>query len=506
MALDPRTPVLVGVGQVIDRPDETRPVIERAEPVELMARALRAAASDCAGGGAGDRLLARAGSVRIMLPLSWRYVNPGLLVAQRLGLTPAELALTAIGGNNPQTVVNLTALAIAAGDLDVALLAGAECIYTRLAARRDPGRPVLPWTVQPADTPEPVHLGADRPAVTEVELARGLDRPITVYPLFENALRAAAGEAIADHQRTVSEMWARFSEVAAGNPYAWSPRARTAEELRTVGPTNRMVSFPYPKLFNANDRVDQGAAMIMCSVEAARAAGVPVDRWVFPLAGADAHDHWFLSHRADLRSSPAIRLAGASAFRLAGVGIDDIAHIDLYSCFPCAVEIAANALGLSIEDPARPLTVTGGLGFAGGPGNNYVSHSIATMADTLRRDPGSVGLVTGLGWYVTKHAVGLWSTTPPPDGFRFDSPQDEVDALPQRTPLSDFEGEATVETYTVIHGRDGGPERAIVALLTKEGARVWGTLTDVESLGELETDEGCGRPARVDAGGRTELR
>ena len=213
-----------------------------------------------------------------------------------------------------------------------------------------------------------------------------------------------------------------------------------------------MISFPYPKLLNANDRVDQGAALILCSVEAARSAGVPEDRWVFPLSGADAHDHWFLSHRRDLSSSPAIRLAGERALRLAGLGIDDVAHIDLYSCFPCAVQIAANELGLSTTDPGRPLTVTGGLGFAGGPGNNYVTHSIATMADRLRRHPGSVGLVTGLGWYVTKHAVGTWSTVPPTHGFAFDSPQDEVDGLPQRVPASDYEGDAVVETYTVIHG------------------------------------------------------
>jgi acetyl-CoA C-acetyltransferase len=506
MVLDPRTPVLVGVGQVTERPDETKPVVERVEPVELMARALLAAAADCAGAGAGDRLLARARSLRIMVPLSWRYVNPGLLVAQRLGLTPAELALTAIGGNNPQTVVNRTALAIATGDLDVALLAGAECIYTRVAARRDPDRPILPWTIQPPETPEPLRLGMDRPPVTEVELASGLDRPIAVYPLFENALRAAAGEDIAEHQIKVSEMWARFSEVAAGNPYAWSPRTRTAQEIRKVGPTNRMVSFPYPKLLNANDRVDQGAAMILCSVEAARSAGVPEDRWVFPLSGTDAQDHWFLSHRDNLRSSPAIRLAGASALRLAGIGIDDVAHVDLYSCFPCAVQIAANEFGLSITDRDRPLTVTGGLGFAGGPGNNYVSHSIATMAGRLRRDPGSVGLVTGLGWYVTKHAVGLWSTTPPTNGFAFHSPQDEVDALPQRAPSSNFVGEATVETYTVVHGRDGEPEKAIVALLTRDGARAWGTLTDPDTLEALEVEEGCGRQARVNAEGRTELR
>jgi acetyl-CoA C-acetyltransferase len=301
-------------------------------------------------------------------------------------------------------------------------------------------------------------------------------------------------------------MWARFSDVAAGNPYAWSCESRTAEELRTVGPFNRMVSFPYPKYMNANDRVDQGAALIMCSVEAARSAGVPEDRWVFPLSGADAHDHWFLSHRDNLYSSPAIRLAGETALRRAGVGIDDIAYIDLYSCFPCAVQIAANELGLSVDDPTRPLTVTGGLAFAGGPGNNYVSHSIATMADRLRRDPGSVGLVTGIGWYLTKHAAGVWSTTPPPGGFAFASPQDEVDALPQRSPASDFEGDATVEAYTVTHGRDGGPDRAIMSLLTKSGARAWGSVTDSETLESLEADEGCGRRARVFSDGRTELR
>jgi acetyl-CoA C-acetyltransferase len=418
----------------------------------------------------------------------------------------AELALTVIGGNNPQTVASATARAIAAGELDVALLTGAECIYTRIAARRDPDRPVLPWTAQPPGTPEPVILGVDRPAVTEKELERGLDRPITVYPLFENALRAAAGEGIDEHQVKVSEMWARFSEVAATNPYAWFPQARTAEELRTVGPENRMVAFPYPKVFNANDRVDQGAALIMCSVEAARSAGVPEDLWVFPRAGADAADHWFLSHRHDLHSSPAIRLAGKTALRLAGVEIDDVAHIDLYSCFPGAVEIGANELGLSIADPNRPLTVTGGLAFAGGPGNNYVSHSIATMAGRLRADPGSLGLVTGVGWYLTKHAVGLWSTAPPRQGFAYRSPQDDVDALPQRAPASDFEGDGTIETYTVIHQRDGAAERGIVSVLTADGARAWGTLTDPEALASLEVEEGCGRRARLGSDGRAELR
>ncbi|HEY7947493.1 MAG TPA: acetyl-CoA acetyltransferase [Acidimicrobiales bacterium] len=505
MALDPRTPVLVGVGQVTERPVAGQAVSDRAEPVDLMAGALRAAATDCAGAGAGGRLLARAASLRIMVPLSWGYINPGLLVSDRLGLTPKEQALTAIGGNGPQTVVNATARAIAAGDLDVALLAGADCIYTRLAARRDPQRPVLPWTVQPPGTEEPVKLGQDRAPTTEVETARGLDRPNRVYPLFENALRAASDESIDEHQAKVARIWARFSEVAASNPNAWFTEPRSALEIATVGPDNRMVSFPYPKLCNANDRVDQGAALILCSVEAARSAGVPQDRWVFPLSGADACDHWFLSHRHDLHSSPAIRLAGAAALRLAGVGVDDVAHLDLYSCFPCAVQIAADELGIAVDDPDRPLTVTGGLAFAGGPGNNYVSHSIAAMAGRLRADPGSLGLVTGLGWYVTKHAVGLWSTTPPAGGFVYAHPQDEVDRLPQRAAAPDFVGDATVETYTVVHERVGHPDHAIVALLTDDGARAWGTVTDPDTLRSLEVEEGCGRRARLRADGHTEL-
>jgi len=450
--------------------------------------------------------LARAQSLRVILPLSWQYVNPGLLVAQRLGIAPQELALTAVGGNNPQTVAGATARQIAAGELDVALVTGAECTFTRLAARRDSERPGLAWTTQPDDTPPPVMLGVERAPVTDLERARGLDRPRHVFPLFENALRSAAGETIEAHQRRVSRLWARFSSVAATNPYAWSPQTRTARDIRSTGPSNRMVSFPYPKLMNANDRVDQAAAYIMCSVSAARAAEVPDDRWVFPVAAADAHDHWFLSDRSDLRSSPAIRLAGQCALSLAGAGIDDVAHVDLYSCFPCAVQIAAHELGLSLDDPGRSLTVTGGLGFAGGPGNNYVSHSIASTAERLRADPGTLGLVTGLGWYSTKHAVGVWSTSPPAAGFRHGSPQTVVDGLPRRHRAPDHEGEATIETYTVVFHRDGEPERAIVALLTGDGRRTWGNVTDRDDMLGLMEAEGCGRKAMVSADGRTELR
>jgi acetyl-CoA C-acetyltransferase len=498
--------VLVGVGQVLERPDRDVPVTDRPEPVTLMARALEAAAADCGPGQVGRRLLEQAGSLRVMTPLSWEYADPSSLVAAAVGIAPAERAVSAIGGNSPQTIAATTAAEIAAGQLEVVLLVGAECTWTRVAARRDPDRPLLPWTIQPADTPPPVVLGSTRVPVTDTERARGLDRPRNVFPLFENALRAASGEGIAAHQARIARLWARFSEVAAANPHAWTRRASTAEEIAADTDDNRMIAFPYRKRMNANDRVDMGAALVLCSLERARAAGVPEEKMVFPLAAADAHDHWFLTHRRDLHSSPAIALAGDAVLDAAGLGIDDVAHLDLYSCFPCAVQMAAAALGVDLEDPSRPPTVTGGLGFAGGPGNNYVTHSLATMADRLRRHPGTVGLVTGLGWYATKHAVGLWGTEPPAGGFRRLEPQEAVDALPQRAPAADAEGEATVETYTVVHDREGRPELGILAVLDDEGRRGWANVTHAEALAELEVTEGCGRRARLHPEGRAELR
>lgn len=498
--------MLVGVGQVLQPPDAGQPLEARGEPVELMARALEAAAEDCGPGGAGRRLLERADSLRVLVPLSWQYTNPALLLAERLGIAPAEHGLTAIGGNGGQTLAAATARSIADGSLDVALITGAECIWTRVAARRHPEHPVLPWTTQPPGTPEPVRFGVERDPVTDTERARGLDRPLRVFPLFETALRAAAGHTVEEHQILLSQLWARFSEVAAANPSAWSRRAWRPEELRTVSDDNRMIAFPYPKRMNANDRVDMGAALVMTSLDAARSAGVPDDRLVFPLSAADAHDHWFLSHRDDLHSSPAIRLASRATLASAGLGLDDVAHVDLYSCFPCAVQLAATEIGLPLDDPARPLTVTGGLGFAGGPGNNYVTHSLATMAGRLRAEPGTTGLVTGLGWYATKHAVGLWSSAPPGRPFRHVDVQPEVDALPQRAPAPDDAGTGTVEAYTVVHDREGRPELGIVAVRTPDDRRAWGNVTDADTLAELEAEEGCGRAVRLQEDGRTELR
>jgi acetyl-CoA C-acetyltransferase len=506
MALDPRTPVVVGVGQVMTPPDPAADPTARPEPLDLMTAALRRAAEDCSGaapGGsapAGDSLIGRADSLRVVLPLGWHTVNPALLVASRLGFAegaePAQLMLSAIGGNTPQALMHDACLAISRGELDVVLVTGAEAMYSRGLTRRDPARPRLEWASQPEGTVAPAKFGVDKPGATDLEMSRGVVLPIHAYPLFENALRAANGWTLQEHAARIGALWSRFSEVAAGNPDAWIRTARTPTDIVTPSADNRMVSFPYPKLCTANMQVDQGAGYIVCSAGAARSAGVPEERWVFPLAGADANDHWFISERPELHRSPAIRLAGAAALEQAGLGIDDLAAVDLYSCFPAVVQMAAAELGLPVDDPARPLTLTGGLTFGGGPGNNYTSHGIARAVGALRDAPGTAALVTGLGWYATKHSIGVYASRPPThqgaQRFAWRDAQPAVDALPRCPVDPDATGAVRVETYTVAFDRDG-PERGIVACRTGEGGRTWGTITDPDTLAQLCAEEGVGR-------------
>jgi len=286
--------------------------------------------------------------------------------------------------------------------------------------------------------------------------------------------------------------------VAASNPNAWIQRAYSPAELRDPTPSNRMVGFPYTKLMNANNAVEQAACFVVCSVERARALGIAADRWVFPWSGTDAHEHWFVSHRWNLAEAPAIRLAGRAALELAGVGVDDLAHVDVYSCFPSAVQIAAREIGLGTD---RPLTVTGGLSFAGGPWNNYVSHSIATMVERLRGDAGSLGLVTANGGFLTKHAFGVYSTTPPPTAFRHVDAQADVDRLPRRELAEVVDGPVTVETSTVVHDRESEPEKAITACRLPDGRRAWGGSTDIDVMKLLVSEETAGRPGHLDPEG-----
>jgi acetyl-CoA C-acetyltransferase len=466
VTLDPRTPVIVGVGQYLHRAEG---IDDALEPTALMEQAVLAASAD-----AGLDGPPVADSIRIVSLLSRRYQNAAARLAARLGLEPAELGYTSMGGNSPQSLVNATSLDIQAGRLDVAILSGGEAWRTFMRARK--AGVTIDWDKGESDPP-PVTIGKELEMNLPEETERGIYMPVQVYPMFETALRAAAGRSVDEHQRHLGALWSDLSHVAAGNEYAWIRDAKSSEEITTVTSNNRMIGFPYPKYMNSNNDVDMGAAIIMCSVEAARRLGVPEDRWVFPHSGADCHEHKFVSHRDTFARTPAIELGGQRALELAGVGIDDISIIDLYSCFPAAVQLGAASLGLGLD---RQWSRTGGLPFAGGPWNNYVMHAIASVVDDLRAQPGEHGLVWANGGYATKHAFGVYSTEPPAAGFRHANPQDEIDRLPSRQLASRAEaaGPATVEAYTVMFSRDGEPEQPLASCLLADGRRAWGSSTD----------------------------
>jgi acetyl-CoA C-acetyltransferase len=484
------TPVLVGYGQVNQHED--RPEIE---PVDLMEAAARAAAD--------ARVLEAVEAVRVVNLLSWRYRDPGLLLAQRIGADKAATRYTGIGGNVPQSLVNQACLDIQSGRHGVVLIAGAETWRTRMRLRAKGKRPN--WTRQ--DESVPVADGADEnvPMAGDAENRIQLHRPSYVYPMFEQAVRIAAGETPDEHRRRIGELWAQFSAVAADNPHAWRRDALAAGAIWQPSPENRMISWPYPKLMNSNNMVDQGAVLILTSVETARQLKIPSERWVYPYAGTDSHDTYAIGERAEFHRSPAIRIAGQRALALADTAIGDVDLIDVYSCFPSAVQVAATELGLPVGDPARPLTVTGGLTFAGGPWNNYVSHSIATMAEQLAANPGQRGLITANGGYLTKHSFGVYGAEPPQREFRWEDVQPEVDREPTRTLAVEWSGVGTVESWTTPFDRDGVPEKAFVAVRTPEGDRTLAVIQDPDDAAATVEGDIAGAAVTVHADGTAHL-
>ena len=475
------TPILVGVAQLEQR--STDPLAAR-EPIELMQDAVRAAAADAG----SSKLLTEAGAIRVIRGI-WGYQNPAAAIASAIGNTRAETGLSQYGGNFVQSVLNQSALDIQRGVHDIVIITGAECGNTQARARRAGVN--LNWQALPG-TPDRV-FGEDKDMRHPAEKALRIGQPIQLYPMFENALRHHLGESIPAHLERISELWAGFSRVAADNPHAWLRNAVSAETIRTISPNNRPVSFPYPKLMNSNNNVDQGAALILCSEERARALGIPREKWVYPWAGTDAHDHYYVSNRDTFYGSPAIRIAGRRVLELTGLTPADLDLVDVYSCFPVAVQVAAREIGL---DTSRPLTITGGLTFAGGPLNNYVMHSIARGVELAREQPGARCLITANGGYLTKHAFGVYSSEPPARPFQHQDVQAEVDATPARDVALTHTGTATVESYTVMYGADA-PSIAHVVCQLSDGRRTWANCTDPDVMLAMTNEEFCGRSVRL---------
>ena len=493
-ALD-NTPIIVGVGQKTWRePDTSR------TPIDAITEVSRLALAD-----PGKDNLAQAIDAVAMV----RFIadtdpgmaalfprNPGKHAATRLGISGASFFQGIIGGNTPQYLVNHFARKLADGEHSAVLISGAELLATLFSALGT-GADISAWPGE-AEA-EPTTIGEERDGLNETEKKYSLYEPINTYPLFENSLRHHLGTPQEEHQANIAEICSAMSQVAADNPHAWKQTALSAEQVRTVDERNRYIGYPYTKAMNPVLAVDMAASIVMTTVGKARELDINPSQWIYLRGGVDLNDIWHVSERPTLHESPAIRLAWQNLSKATGIDIDSVTDFDIYSCFPSAVQVACNEIGLSAQDP-RGVTVTGGLPYLGGPGNNYSLHGIAEMVSRLRSRSKGYGLVTANGLYLTKHSLGLYSTEPAEDGWQsLDSTtlQQQIDGQPTVSLAEYPAGPATVETFTVVFNRHG-PKTGIVVARNNRGERILAlTRTDADALQQLLAEDPIGRSGQV---------
>jgi acetyl-CoA C-acetyltransferase len=492
VSVDPRSPCVIGVAQEVWRPSSGDSVAP--EPLDMWETVARLAASDCAARAGAGAVLDAVESLRIVYCQSWQYDDPPGRLAARLGIAPRHGFYSGIGGTTPQVLVDDVAESIVAGDLDVALVTGAEALDTVRRLRKAGERPQ--WSHRdPERKPFPFEAPF-HPA----EVAHEVFQAWLTFAVWDVARRAHLGVEPAAYQTALGELFAPMTRVAAANPYAWFPRERTAAELATPAPDNRIVGYPYTKYLVSVMDVDMAAALVVASHAAADALGVPPERRVYVRGWRYATDPVYVAEHDPMWASPAMRLTTGTALGAAGVGIDDVTHLDLYSCFPSSVLFALDALGVAVDD-SRGVTVTGGLPYSGGAGSDYMTHSIAAVVDVLRHDPGSYGLVTGVGMHMTKHVAAVYSSEP--GAAAPDVGPAAVEGAPARPIRSTYTGPATVAAYTVAHGRDGAPEwgLAVCDLPLSSGERAYAKILDPSLLADVEAREWVGATVELVDGG-----
>jgi acetyl-CoA C-acetyltransferase len=455
VALDmTRVPVLVGAAQYTNREQDPR---SAPGPFELMETVSMQSASAIA------PRIGELSHLWTVFSMSVRHPDPAAKLAEMLGCESAETRCSGMGGSIPQWLVNRACEIVVAGSRPKVLIVGAEALATKKRAKREgveldwPSAPGFPDTWPPLEADLGVH---------RVEREHGLvgsAQASAMYALIESAIGHARSEGPADHGPRIARLMESFNTVAAENPYSWFPTRRTAQEILEVTQENRMICFPYPKYMNAVMDVDMSAAVVVTDAATAREWGLAADEVVYITGWADAHDIWYLSQRPAVERSDALSMCCEAALESAASSIDEISAFDLYSCFPSSVEAARDSFGISESDP-RPLTLTGGLPYHGGPGSNYVTHSIANAFDWLRRSKGDSVLVHGNGYYLTKHSVGVYSRTEPVKApFAAADLQGRFDAKASPLPIDESpNGPARVVAYTSTFSRDGAAENAAV--------------------------------------------
>lgn len=468
-----RIPVIVGVGEIVDRPKD---IAAGLEPLTLLEEALKRAEAD-----SGAKLLGEIGSLDVVNFLSWRYRDPERQLAARIGAKPAHLYYGPVGGESPIRYLHEAAQRIARGECSVAAVCGAEAQSSATKAQR--AGIDLPWTPFAHDVEEPKRGAAFQKPLA---VTLGVFRPITVYPLYESATSAQWGQTPREALKESGELWSTYARVASENPSSWLKKRFAADEITTPTPENRLIAWPYTKLMVANPTVNMGAALLMTSHAKARAAGVPEDRLIYPLGGASAEEpRDYLVRDQFYESHPQTAVLNAVMDLVGGDGRTFDA-LELYSCFPCVPKMARRTLGLGYD--VQP-TVTGGLTFFGAPLNTYMTHAACAMVRKLRNGA-KLGLLYGQGGFVTKHHGLVLSREAPKEALKqATSVQAEADRHRRKVPefVTEASGKGKVESFTVIYRGNGEVEHGVTMLRTVDDKRTLGRVpaSDEKTLAHL---------------------
>jgi acetyl-CoA C-acetyltransferase len=488
--IDPRSPCIIGVGQRTWHPGTS----DGPEPLEMWAEVAELAAVDSGRG----RALSDIDAIHLVHCMSWAYDDGPDRLAQRLGVEVPYSEVSVLAGTASQRMVNAAAERMLAGQSELALVVGGEALATRRRLRLSGQEPS--WSCpSPGPAMPPIDLDE---WIWPTEWAHDVIQPTLTFAAMDTARRARLGVDPLAYRRQEADLLAGFTDVAATNPHAWFRRSLTGAEIATVGPDNRMISSPYTKHMVAIMDVDMAAGLLVATHRKADELGVPRDQRVYLRGWSFGRDATHVAERAFLDRSPAMVAAATDALTRAGIGIDDVAHLDLYSCFASSVLYAADALGLRSDD-GRPLTVTGGLPYHGGPASNYTAHAIAGVVRRLRQDGQGFAAVSGVGMHMTKHVWAVYASAPgpltPPD---YPAVQAQIDRHPVRpvVPVIEEEVKATIACYSVTHDRAGVPASALVIADLAGGARAYARTTDGDAVAELDVGEWVGRAVRLRPG------
>ena len=463
-------PIIVGAAQFTQRKNTPLPL----DSLSLMIKTSQDAIKNTQ----TDNIVDFIDAVYMVNIRSWSYGDAPGELSKKLNIAPKEKIYLPDGGQSPQMLVNRAAKAIANGEHRCILITGGEAAYS-IAKSFNGTRPEH-WPKRRS----PKYINGKKWNLSEIDKKYGLFYPSLTYAIIETALRASSGRSIEEHRKYMGELMHRFSKIASKNPYSWTQKLYSVDDIITPSPENRPVVYPYTKRMCANNFVDQAGTIIVASEEIAKSLNIGRKNWIYIMGGVDLKNIDELYRRPRLDDSPAIREGVRIALKQSGLKLSDINKFDLYSCFPSIVEIFLKELGIEDDDP-RNLTVTGGLPYFGSPLSNYSLHAIINTVELIREDPSFKIMVIANGGYNTKQSIGIYGNSPPKEEwYSRDNSKIQESILQNILPdiAEKVDGRLTVEGYSIIYDRSGRQKRGVLVGSLKNGGRALAIITNKSNL------------------------